>query len=261
MRRRAARLALTLLLTAAANCGGTSPDPMPDRDLRILFVGNSLTYANDLPSLVQQLGRGDPSRPVIVSSVAYGNYSLEDHWNRGEALAAIQHDPWDLVVLQQGPSALPASRTNLLEWVTRFATEIRRAGARPAVYMVWPPLARADEWDAVTESYTAAAGAADALLFPAGEALRSARAADPALPLFGGDGFHPAPIGSWCAALVIYAVAANTSPLGLTASSGGAPYPPGQIAVLEAAAADAIQRLGTRSGAILLPPKPDGGSM
>ena len=233
---------LILLLAAAASCGSTSPDQTPDPDLRILFIGNSLTYANDLPTLVQHLGASNSARPVAVSSVAFGGYSLEDHWNRGAALAAIKQGGWDLVVMQQGPSALPESRTNLIEWTGRFAAEIRKVGARPAVYMVWPPLDRESEWDAVTASYATAAASANAVLFPAGEALRSVYHANPGLPLFEGDGFHPAPLGSQGVALVIYAVAANVSPEGLTARAGGSTFPPTYIATLEAAAADAIAR-------------------
>ena len=244
MRYAALRLPLLLLVVVAANCGGASPEPVPDPDLRILFIGNSLTYANNLPLLVQGLGRSDPSRSVVVSSVAFGDYSLEDHWNRGDALDSISAGPWDLVIMQQGPSALPESRNHLIEWTGRFAAEIRRVGATPGVYMVWPGLGRASEWDAVTESYTAAASAANAILFPAGEALRSAYRADPTLPLFQLDGFHPTDVGSYGAALVIYAVSANTSPVGLTLRAGGAPFLPGQVAALEAAAADAIERSG-----------------
>jgi hypothetical protein len=228
------------VLLAAASCGSTSPGPDPN--LRLLFIGNSLTYANDLPSLVLQLGRSNPSRPVAVSWVAYGGYSLEDHWNRGDALRAIRQGGWDLVALQQGPSALPESRANLIKWTSRFAAEIRRAGARPALYMVWPPLDRAPEWDAVTESYAAASAAANALLLPAGEALRSAYASDPTLPLFGGDGFHPAPLGSYGVALVIYAVAAGADPLGLSSRAGGTSLPASQVEAMEHAAAAAIAR-------------------
>jgi hypothetical protein len=240
VRLRAVRL--ILMLVAAASCGSTSPEQVPDPDLRILFIGNSLTYANDLPGLVQQLGRSDPARPTVVSSVAFGGYSLEDHWNRGDALTAIRQGGWDLVVLQQGPSALPESRVNLIEWSGRFAAEIRKVGARPALYMVWPPLDRAADWDAVTASYAAAAAAAHAALFPAGEALRAAYTADPGLPLFDGDRFHPAPLGSAGAALVIYSVAANVSPLGLTERAGGSSVPAVQVGLLETAAADAIAR-------------------
>jgi len=233
---------LILLLAAAASCGSTSPDRGPDPDLRILFIGNSLTYVNDLPGMVRQLGGSNSARPVTVASVAFGNYSLEDHWNRGDALTAIRQGGWDLVVLQQGPSALPESRVNLVEWTGRFAGEIRKVGARPAVYMVWPGLGRQEAWDSVTESYAAAAAAARALLLPAGEALRSAYTTDAGLPLFDADGFHPLPLGSFGVALVIYAAAADVSPAGLASAAGVTSYPPSQVSVLEFAAADAIAR-------------------
>jgi hypothetical protein len=230
----------------ATSCASTAPEPVPDPDLRILFIGNSLTYANDLPSLVQRLGRSDPSRAVVVSSVAFGGYSLEDHWNRGDAIRAIAGARWDLVVLQQGPSSLPESRALLVEYATRFAGEIRRAGARPALYMVWPPLSREEAWDDVTASYAAAAAAVDGLLLPAGEALRATRAAGAGITLFENDGFHPTPAGSYGVALVIYAEAAGTSPLGLTLRAGGAALPPSHAAALEAAAAAAMARFDRR---------------
>ena len=233
---------LILLLASATSCGSTPPDPGPDPDRRILFSGNSLTYVNNLPAMVQQLGASNSARPVTVATVAFGDYSLEDHWNRGDALAAIRQGGWDLVVLQQGPSALPESRANLIEWTGRFAGEIRKVGARPAVYMVWPGLGRQEAWDSVTDSYAAAAAAAHAVLFPAGEALRSAHAADAGLPLFDADGFHPLPLGSFGVALVIYAVAADASPVGLTARAGVTGYPSSQVNVLESSAADAVAR-------------------
>jgi hypothetical protein len=233
---------LILLLAAAASCGSTSPGPGPDPDLRILFIGNSLTSVNDLPGMVRQLGASNSARPVTVASVAFGDYSLEDHWNRGDALAAVRQGGWDLVVLQQGPSALPESRANLIEWTGRFAGEIRKVGARPAVYMVWPGLGRQQAWDSVTDSYAAAAAAAHAVLLPAGEALRSAYTADPGMPLFDADGFHPLPLGSFGVALVIYAAAADVSPTGLAARANVTSYPAGQVSILESSAAEAIAR-------------------
>lgn len=218
---------------------------MPDPDLHLLFIGNSLTAANDLPGLVARLGREDPSRAVHVESVAYGGYALQDHWVQGDALRAIQRGGWDLVILQQGPSALPESRANLIDYTRRFAAEIRRAGARPTLYMVWPELTREAVWDDVTGSYQAAAEAVGGVLLPAGEAIRAARAANPTLPLFDTDGFHPALAGSYAAALVIYARAAGVAPAGLTLRSGGAGLPASSVALLEAAAADALARFSS----------------
>jgi len=242
---RAVRLALAACWLLVSSCGSSAGEPPPDRELRLLFIGNSLTYANDLPALVRELGRSDPSRAVVVSSVTYGAYSLEDHWNRGEAQQAIASGQWDYVILQQGPSALPESRVLLIDYVTRFAEEIRRAGARPAIYMVWPPLNREPEWDAVTESYAAAARAVDGLLLPAGEAIREARAANAELQLFDVDGFHPAPAGSYLAALVIFAEAAQSSPVGLSRRAG-VTLPGAEAAALESAAAGAMARFDGR---------------
>jgi hypothetical protein len=229
---------------AVASCGSSSVGPDTDPTLRILFIGNSLTYANDLPATVQQLGHSDPNRAVVVSSVAEGGFSLEDHWNRGDAQRAIASARWDLVVLQQGPSALPESRVNLIDYATRFAGEIRTIGARPALYMVWPGLDREAEWSAVSASYTAAAEAVNGLLLPAGEALRAVRAGTPSISLFEPDGFHPSVAGTYGAALVIYARAAGVSPIGLTARAGGSSLPPTVVTALEAGAAQAIAEAG-----------------
>jgi hypothetical protein len=201
------------LVVLLAACLGSSAEPVPsDDDLRILFIGNSLTSANDLPGLVGRLGQAVEGKAPIVESVTVGGFSLEDHWNRGDAQKAIGRDKWDLVVLQQGPSALPESRVLLVEYTRRFAEEIRRTGGRPALYMVWPPASRA--------------------------VLRR----NPDLALFAGDGFHPSGAGTYLAALVIYAQASNRSPIGISAVARIANLPPGDIEVLEAGASEAIDR-------------------
>jgi hypothetical protein len=169
---------------------------------RVLFIGNSLTYANDLPALVGAMARS-AGRQVTCESVAKPDYGLEEHWNDGEARRAIARG-WDVVVLQQGPSALPESRRLLIAYARRFDAEIKKAGARTALYMVWPSLARRGDFPGVSASYTAAAADVKGLLLPAGDAWRAAWAADSTLPLYGPDGFHPSPIGTYVAALVIY---------------------------------------------------------
>jgi hypothetical protein len=230
---------LTLAL-AFASCGSVGSDPRPVGDLRVLFIGNSLTEANDLPRMVANIAGGAGTQGVTVEAVDFGGASLEDHWNRGEALAAIARGGWDVVVLQQGPSALPESRLLLVDYAHRFADRIRAAGARPALYMVWPPLDRAGDWDAVTESYTAAARAVDGLLFPAGEALREALRRKPTLDLLQTDQFHPTATGTYLAALVIYAGLTEGSVTGLGRRTAPAALPASGVAVLEAAAEWAI---------------------
>jgi hypothetical protein len=175
----------------------------PPAPTRILFIGNSLTYANDLPGIVCTLARA-AGRRVVCDSVAKPDYGLEEHWQDKDARQAIARG-WDVVVLQQGPSALPESRRLLVDYAKRFDAEIRKAGARTALYMVWPSQARRGDFNGVSQSYSAAAKAVNGVLMPAGDAWRAAWAIDAKLQLYGPDGFHPSLVGSHLAALVIYA--------------------------------------------------------
>lgn len=190
----------TLTLLAFVGCGSTEPAPAAG-DLRVLFIGNSLTYSHDIPALVSGLGESSDGPQVRSASVTVGGYSLEDHWVLGEALDSIARGGWDFVVLQQGPSTVPANRQHLVEWATRFAERIRAAGAEPAIYMIWPSNG---DFDAVSRSYTDAARAVNGMLIPAGEAFRALARDHPDIGIFDTDQFHPSPLGSYLAALVIY---------------------------------------------------------
>ena len=183
--------------------------------LRILLIGNSLTAANNLPAIVEALGRAKDGQTVEATAVTANNFSLEDHWNQGNARAAIAKGGWSVVVLQQGPSALPESRVLLRDYVRRFAAEARKNGARTALYMVWPAKARTRDFDDVSESYTLAARDVDGILLPAGDAWREAWRRDPSLALYADDGFHPSPLGSYLAALAVWRGLSAQPALGL----------------------------------------------
>jgi hypothetical protein len=231
---------ILLIALAVLGCAGrpspsgASSPPAPESGApRVLFVGNSLTEGNHLPAMVAALARAS-GQPLEVEAVTRGGFSLEDHWNQGDARRAVARGGWRYVVLQQGPSSLPASRTNLVEWTRRFGDEIRRVGARPALYAVWPESARATVFDDVTR-----------LLLPAGEAWRAAWRRSPALELYGPDGFHPTPRGTYLAALVIAAQVLERSPAGLARDVGGGGVPDvrpnaADRALYEASAGEAI---------------------
>src|SRR5689334_21022895 len=92
---------------------GASASGQPQ--LRVLFVGNSLTAANDLPARVQAIARAARDVNLEVGSYRPGGYALEDHWADGIARSMVDSGRWDVVVFQQGPSSLPSSGVNLRE--------------------------------------------------------------------------------------------------------------------------------------------------
>jgi hypothetical protein len=206
-----------LLLILLVQCTtGASPEPEPEtppapfaftpgpKKINILYVGNSLTYFNDLPALVSELAAMD-QKQVTFKVIAPGGYSLEDHWNIGDVQKEIAKGGYDIVIGQQGPSALPESQVLLKEYAGRFAGEAAKHQASWALYMVWPSEQRSFDLDNVIYSYTQAANSTSALLFPAGLAWKIAWQADPAFPLYGPDRFHPSIHGSLLAAMTIYA--------------------------------------------------------
>ena len=182
--------------------------------MKVLFIGNSLTEFNNLPQMVQVIGEA-AGHEIAVRSVTIGNFSLEDHWHRGQALEAIRGADWDVVVLQQGPSSLALSRLHLKEWTEAFNVVIQEQGARAALYMVWPEAAKPALFDAVSNSYTQAAEVVQGMLFPVGEAWRTAWKEDPNLAFYWEDGVHPSELGSTLGALVIFQQLFNESPVGL----------------------------------------------
>ncbi len=181
-------------------------------DLHILFIGNSLTYTNDLPVLIKELGLKD-GITITYSSLLFPNYSLEDHWNEGKVQKELQKGIYDFVIAQQGPSALPESQVLLLDYTTRLANACKQNKCKLALYMVWPSATRSFDLDNVIVSYTNAATSTQSLLCPAGLAWKHAWNADSTLPLYSADNFHPSMMGSALAAITIYAALQDKSTL------------------------------------------------
>ena len=216
----------------------------PQRPERVLFIGNSLTLANGLGAMVEALAREAGDMPIETRTVAVGGFSLEDHWTHGDASRVLAAGGWTTVVLQQGPSTQPASEALLRGVVRRFAGEAARIGARTAIFMTWPPRAGPGTMADSSRSHRRAAADVGALLLPVGDAFRAALESDPRLEVLSSDGFHPSPLGTYLAAIVIHKALSHRSapfvPAELTANGDprfrAVHVFPGTITLLRAAA-------------------------
>jgi len=74
----------------------------------ILFIGNSLTYANDIPGRVAQLGKENGAK-ITTQMIAHPDYTLEDHWNSGQLQYQLAARHYNFVALACGLNTLYCS--------------------------------------------------------------------------------------------------------------------------------------------------------
>ena len=209
--------------------------------LRVLFIGNSHTYVNDLPGLFRGLSEAG-GRPVLTDASTFGGYSLEDHTNMQATLDKIAQDSWDYVALQE-QSVIPTIhywRYNSMYPAARLLDSlIRLQGARTVFYMTWgwkyggqhsygdslsPDFRDYFEMqESVRVAYKEIAAELSATVSPVGMAFARARHIDSLADLWQIDYCHATLKGTYLGACVFYAVLHGANPTGLDFYGGLSP--------------------------------------
>jgi hypothetical protein len=178
----------------------------------ILLIGNSYTFFNG--GLDKQLKGLAPT--AETECVAVGGYTLESHWNNGNALRKIRETKWDYVVLQEQSQIPVTNQKQFYDFAGKFDEEIRRSGAKTILLMTWE---RPDskQYGVTTENiaatYTDLGKQLGAKVAPAGKAFARALRSRPDLALYSQDG-HPTMEGTYLAACVLYKTIFEQSPVG-----------------------------------------------
>lgn len=145
-----------LLLMAMVLLGRTIPAAANEqgageaRELRVLFVGNSLTYVNNLPATLRALAAAQPkpTRITTATFVAPGG-TVAERWKDGHAATALRGGKWDAVVLQERGGLLAClvdteqrqqSECRAAERAHKQFAELAKAsGARTLLFATWGP--------------------------------------------------------------------------------------------------------------------------
>lgn len=211
--------AAVLVMDARADSAAdAAADAESGRTLRVLFVGNSYTYVNDLPAMLTTLAaRSRPAVTLAVESVTVGGATLQSHWESTGAQGRLREARWDAVVLQ-GQSVEPLWQPTVFgAYADRFGALATTVRARALWFATW---ARREGDGIYAEPFTGGTTAAmtarlesgyamaqtrnGGALVRVGEAWRRALAARPALALHSDDGSHPSVAGTYLAACVFY---------------------------------------------------------
>lgn len=191
--------------------------------VRVLFIGNSYTYVNSLPSMFSAIATS-LGKSVVVDSSVVGGYRFQDHCADATTMSKIRQGNWDYVILQeqsQIPAFSPAQvATDCFPYAKRLVDSIRRYSpcAEPVFYMTWgrrygdasncafyPPICTYEgmSWG-LRNSYLQMANSNDATVAPVGWAWRRSIQNDSNLVLHSSDNSHPAVTGTFLTAAVFY---------------------------------------------------------
>lgn len=196
----------------------------PVQPIRVLFVGNSQIFYNDLPRMLERLAESAPAdrRRVQAERALAGGASLESHWNKGDGKgtprAKIAEGGSDFVVIQEIYNGKPDSFT---KHARLFHDLIRQHGGKTILFSTASISTQYPKGFQVLHDMHIQVG--QELKVPvaaAGQAWRTYWGQEPTvevrLALYAPDKAHPGQKGSYLYACVLYAAITGQSPVGLT---------------------------------------------
>jgi hypothetical protein len=211
----------------STNCRDTQ-DPSCTR---ILFIGNSYTFVNDLPNTFAKLAQSGGHK-VAVGMSAQGGWTLADHVGSPETQGLLNSTNWNFVVLQeqsQIPSVEPVRNQEMYPAARELVQKIEAVGATPIFFVTWAhqdgmPENGMNNFESmqfqINRGYMGIAQELNAPVAAVGSAWLTAIKEHPELELWQADGSHPSEQGTYLAACVFYVVIFDESPDGLAYRAG-----------------------------------------
>jgi len=205
---------------------------------KVLFLGNSYTASNNLPSMISNMANST-GNTLIYDSNTPGAYRLMNHASNTTTMNKINADNWDYVTLQAQSQETSWGQAQMeAELYPHAATLINairtnNACTLPLFYMTW---GRENDdvnncatipWvctyegmdDAIKATYILMAEQNNAQVSPVGAVWRYIRANLPNVDLYSGDGSHPSLAGSYAAACTFYTMIYKKDPTLITWNS------------------------------------------
>lgn len=202
-----------------------APEPAAGENPRILFVGNSHTYTNDLPVIFSEIV-GAMGHPADVQEITEGAYTLTQFADETDEVGSVvdqklTEETWDFVILQENTNdAFSSAEETMLPAAAALDEKIRAAGGQTGLLMTWTPKDGAGIMDrdyvqsVLAQNTIAVSEQLNSLLIPGGIGFMRCLEQYPQIELWNEDGMHPSLEGSYLAGCIAYAVIFRESPAG-----------------------------------------------
>ncbi len=176
------------------------------KKIKILFIGNSLTYYNFLPECVRRMFEFDGVKAECVMLTASGK-CLKYHSERPDTKYNILYGNYDYVVLQGVASGFQPD--SFLEGGRRIFREfLSNTKSKAVLYNVWKlKNAPWKDQETLDRAYMTLASEFGAIVAPCGSVWKYARRIHGIPSLYAPDNNHPSKIGTYIsAATIMYSI-------------------------------------------------------
>jgi len=185
-----------------------------EKELKVLFVGNSYTYGYNLAHIVSIISKGTSTKLVTRKSTI-GGASLSEHWLGGRELKTkeiIEEGDFDIVILQDFSMSAIQTPDSLLKYVKLFSDYNKSFGARTYLFNTWAREKVPQFQTEIDKIYGQAARENGAVKVPVGAAWELAQDLRPMVDLYTSDGSHPNELGTMLSASVFVRVITGELP-------------------------------------------------
>lgn len=171
--------------------------------MKVLFVGNSHTFFNDMPELFARFVEMTTGEKPEITMLAYGGRGYR--WHRKEYTALrfnLMYGGYDYAVLQQSAHPYPEIEETL-DYGKDIIGLCHRCGVKPVVFMTWAEKRFPENQQKMIDTCTKLAEENNALLAPIGKVWQKVQNENEDIDLYFADGEHAGPYGDFLIAAVI----------------------------------------------------------
>ncbi len=184
--------------------------------MKILFIGNSHTYMNDMPELVREMIENATGETCEVVMLAYSARSLK--WHMGEEYFSerfnILHGKYDYCVIQEQAHPM-TEEADTITYASRIIELCRKVNTVPVIFETWAEKAKPENQVEMNRRYQSLAKETSALLAPIGEvwsAVKPELQDKYGVDLYFRDGEHASVVGDYLVAMVLTKVITGKLP-------------------------------------------------
>lgn len=173
--------------------------------MKILFIGNSHTFFNDMPEMVRLFGKARGVDIDVVQNTS-GGRGMDWQSNQFDVRFNVLFGGYDYIVVQHIAHPFPG-RDHLLDAAAKLMPYLAKSGAKIINFLPWSEKKLPEGQAVINEAHDALhARYPDLIKAPVGYIWDELRHSHPEIELYWHDSEHASPLGSWLIAATFFRV-------------------------------------------------------